>query len=152
MNFLKTRNPLRQSIICYQIVIVMEFKIDDRRQQIRERDYRHIEDNHGDWDLSKDYLIIKNERRYGYDFNVATCESKILKEEAETFANKLDKYYGNRKFIKRLDQDQKRERKEKHSLEFKPNRIKARLERVDQIIRNNLMSILFEKNKNKNRY
>jgi hypothetical protein len=51
-----------------------------------------------------------------------------------------------------MDQKQKWQRKVDLDFEFKPNRILTKLQRVDDIMRKNLLSILFEKNKNKNRY
>jgi hypothetical protein len=75
-----------------------------------------------------------------------------LKEEAESFASKLNKYLGPHQYTKKMDQKQKWQRKVDLDFEFKPNRILTKLQRVDDIMRKNLLSILFEKNKNKNRY
>jgi hypothetical protein len=75
-----------------------------------------------------------------------------LKEAGETFANKLDHYYGKNEFVRKRTAEDKRNAKAIYKFEMAPNTIKRKWQRVDEIIKLRLLEILFLKNKHRNRY
>lgn len=75
-----------------------------------------------------------------------------LRGELFDFQAKLNKYLGNGPAYKKQTQEEKWELKEKYGIEFKKNPIKSQWEKVDRILRLKQLAILFDYNKNKNRY
>lgn len=128
----------------------MEVKIDDRRLQYRQRNrdkqFQYLTPKKYLCKRSKYNMLAKAENKFEHDFDMAHCESEMLKQEKASTYAMLDKYYGKHQFVRKRTARDKGRLKEELRFQPKGPTIGSTLRGLDRMLSHKLMGLLFEYN------